>query len=95
VSAGGPWPRRRAPGTGPAADSASRTAGALSSPEAMIHTSLAAVIAGRVRVSRVGGGLGAPRTGHDGPFLLIDGGHAGEQRRDVPLGADAQQQHVE
>src|SRR5437879_6073067 len=57
-------PRAPAAGTwtGPASDSASRTAPALDSPAAMIQTSRAVRMAGSVSVSRVGGGLGAPCT---------------------------------
>jgi len=61
-------PRAPAAGTctGPASDSAIAIALALSMPEAMIQTSRAARIDGRVRVSRIGGGLGEPRTATTG-----------------------------
>ena len=62
ASAGGPRAPAAGTWTGPAPESASRIAPALSSPEAMIQTSRAAVMAGSVRVSRVGGGLGEPCT---------------------------------
>ncbi len=58
-------PRAPAAGTwrGPASSvRASRTAVALASPEARIHTCLAAQIAGSVIVMRWGGGLGEPCT---------------------------------
>src|SRR5262249_46358260 len=47
--------------------SAIPTAAAFSAPTAMIHTSSAELIAGRVRVMRLGGGFGAPRTPATGP----------------------------
>ncbi len=58
--------RPRAPAAGawisPAPDRAIATAFALSSPAASSHTSRAARIAGRVRETRMGGGLGEPWT---------------------------------
>ena len=62
------WPRAPAAGTwtGPAPDSASWTAPAFSGPAARIHTSRACRMDGRVRVSRIGGGLGEPRTATTG-----------------------------
>src|SRR5690348_3534231 len=57
-------PRAPAAGTwtGPTSDRASRTAPAFSGPAASTQTSRALRIEGRVSVSRVGGGFGAPRT---------------------------------
>src|SRR5215468_1122438 len=57
-------PRAPAAGTwtGPTSDRASRTAPAFSGPAARIQTSRALRIEGRVSVSRIGGGFGAPRT---------------------------------
>ena len=55
VLAAGTW-------TGPTPDRASRTAPAFSWPAASTHTSRALQIEGRVSVSRVGGGFGAPLT---------------------------------
>ena len=46
----------------PAPPRASATAPAFSAPAVISHTSVAAAIAGKVSVSRVGGGFGQPRT---------------------------------
>jgi len=87
-------PRAPAAGTwtGPTSDSASRTAPAFSAPVARTHTSRAERIAGRVRLSRSGGGLGAA-DGHHWP-LVVERGQPGEQRGYMPVRADAEQQHV-
>jgi len=61
-------PRAPAAGTctGPASDSAIAAASAFDAPDARIHTSRAALIEGRVSDSRIGGGLGEPRTATTG-----------------------------
>ena len=64
-------------------------------PDAMNQTSLAASSARKVNEMRVGGGFGELCTRDHRGVLLVHAGVLGEQRRAVPVRADAEQDDVE
>ena len=68
--------------------------GRLLLPGATSQTSSAARMAGSVRVSRMGGGFGAPCTATTGR-ALVQRRLIGKQGRDVRVRSDAEEEHVE